>query len=162
MKTFNIIAGIASITSLVIVTLPYVFEGFKNMDWYKFGVLLIFAISSMYLLFVGIRKSINITKQFRQDISDLKVDISFLKLDSQKQKLYDESIEKINQNIRNLILKLSNLEECLPIEWFTYHSQNYKQQKFNSLEEKINYLIRTELEYFEDRIKRGEIKPESK
>lgn len=162
MKTFNIIAGIASIISLAIVVLPHILEGFKNMDWYKFGILLIFVISSIYLLFAGMRKLIGSIKQFRQDISDLKVDISFLKLCSKKQESYDESLEKMNQNIRNLIIKVSDLEDNLPIEWFTYHSPNYKQQKFSSLEEKINYLARNEMEFLEDRIKKGIVKNETK
>lgn len=46
------------------------------------------------------------------------------------------------------------------IQWCTFHSPNYEVQKFGNLEEKINYLTQIRVGVLEDKIRRGDVKPE--
>ena len=63
----------------------------------------------------------------------------------EKYKKYKGSLELTKQNIRGLILKTESLEEEPIIKWLTYHSPNYKRQRFDNLEQKISYLIDVKL-----------------
>jgi hypothetical protein len=71
-------------------------------------------------------------------------------------------LSELKKSIRQAIIKSEMLEEQPIIKWLTFHSSNYKQQKFSSLEEKINYLTRIQIEYLEERIKNGIVKDETK
>lgn len=63
----------------------------------------------------------------------------------ERKKDYKDFKQLTTENIRKLILKTESLSEESTMKWLTYHSQNYKCQEFDNLEEKINYLIDVKL-----------------